>query len=218
MERFETREGVYQGMTKEAKRYVLTFDEGEANPRKYSAFEPMMQLTELVMGENYSYEVEHVPTKDGKFYHNLARTGRDAPFKIHSLGKPQKQGTLEPKPTEATNTKVSSYTPQPGRKDTDSREAYWAEREKRELEEKRIYELRLPYINAVNLMPGVCHIIGSMMQHSEGYEQVKKDGIDKTAELLLRQMESIVEQRLPKEAAYGAKNAPKKEEPIEAVV
>ena len=67
MERFETREGVYQGMTKEAKRYVLTFDEGEANPRKYSAFEPMMQLTELFMGENYSYEVEHVTTKDGKF-------------------------------------------------------------------------------------------------------------------------------------------------------
>jgi hypothetical protein len=220
MERFETREGVYQGMTKEAKRYVLTFDEGEANPRKYSAFEPMMQLTELVMGENYSYEVEHVPTKDGKFYHNLARTGRDAPFKIHSLGKPQKQGTLEPKPTEATNTKVSSYTPQPGRKDTDSREAYWAEREKRELEEKRIYELRLPYINAVNLSTGVLYFMANEAMNSKS--QVRKEldehGFENTFDTILRQAEAVVQKRLPAEAAYSRENAQKKGEPIEAVV
>lgn len=47
---------------------------------KVSAFEP--GLPKLTLGKTYKMTVEHVPTGDGKFYHNIARGSRDGPYLI----------------------------------------------------------------------------------------------------------------------------------------
>jgi hypothetical protein len=212
----EMRKGIYTGRKKgKGTRWEIYMNEGGEEDRRYSAFEPLLNLDQLKENREYTYQVVHVPTKDdpNKFHHNFGRVGKDLDFVIEWTGEEKKPAPIQAKVTDAPK----PYTPQPGRTQTDDREKYWAEREKRDKEKERIYELRLPYINAVNLMPGVCAIIAGMMNHAQGYEEVKKIGIDKTAELLLRQMEAIVQQRLPAEAAYQQPKTEKKE-PIEAEV
>lgn len=211
MERIENREGNYVGMMKEAKRYVFSFDEGDENPKRYSAFEPLQQLSELVIGERYAYEVEHVPTKEeGKFYHNLTRTARNEAFKIHSIGPAPKQATMAPGqsgPRKATQTEIK-----------DAREEMYRNKDIREAEKDRQYRLSLPYINAVALAPGVLNLIANLSLNPKFKENLDREGFDTIFDTMLRQVESVVEKRLPAEVAYNRKPEQKKDEPIEAEV
>ena len=211
MEASEQKTAIYTGRKKgNGKRWELYFNEGGYQDKRYSAFEPLLNLSDLKEGREYTFTVLNVPTKDdpSKFHHNIGREGKDMDFVIEWTGE-----TAQPKQTQAqppTKDEPRPYTPQAGRKETDSREEYWAKREARDIEKERIYELRLPYINAVNMMPGACAIVAGMMTHAEGYNEVKKTGLDKTIELILRQMEATVQQRLPPEAAYKTKTEEKK--------
>lgn len=198
----------------EAARTVLIFERGDYED-KVSIFEP--DIPKLEIGKSYTYTVRHVPTKEeGKFYHNVERAtpgARRGAYKISPAVQPNTYSS----PTKATPSQAATPTTQ------DARQDYWANKEKRDIERERIYELRLPYINAVNLMGGVGEIMGGMMQYKEGYDLIKKEGIDKMADTILRQLEGVVEKRLPVEAAYkppkvGEKKSEKKEEPIEAEV
>jgi hypothetical protein len=87
----------FKSRTEEAKRVMYTFEDPEDpdKERKFSAFQP--NLPQLIIGCTYHFTVEDVPTGDGKFYHNLARDGRDGPYLI---AKADKQ--LPPKPVPAS--------------------------------------------------------------------------------------------------------------------
>ena len=97
----ETRTGTYTGIKQDKKRWLLYFNEGGEEEQKYSAFDPLLNLNDLKIGQQYRYKVEHVPMpkEQGKFYHNLARTGRDAAFAIEGIEQPAKQPPT-PKPPE----------------------------------------------------------------------------------------------------------------------
>jgi len=122
----ETVTGTYAGKKMEGKRWVFFFDEGGENERKYSAFEPLLNLENLKEGTEYDYAVEHVPTKDdpNKFHHNLGRVARDGEFKIRPTGA---KGI--PRGKDATE------VPQ---KKQDNREDYWKNRELAEEKQKPI--------------------------------------------------------------------------------
>ena len=100
----EKRKGTYTGKKKgKGTRWEIYFNEGGEEDRKYSAFEPLLNLEQIKEGREYSYEVVHVPTKDdpSKFHHNLGRVGKDMDFAIEwtgEEGKPSQKQPSTPKP------------------------------------------------------------------------------------------------------------------------
>jgi hypothetical protein len=72
-------------VSQEQKRVMFIFE----NPRdpekelKFSAFEP--NLPKLQIGKWYQMTVEHKPTGDGRFYHNLVRASKDGPYIIKEI-------------------------------------------------------------------------------------------------------------------------------------
>jgi hypothetical protein len=117
----------FKSKTEEAKRVMYAFEDPEDfdRERKFSAFEP--NLPQLVIGCVYHFTVEDVPTKDGKFYHNLVRDGRDGPYII---AKADKQ-PAEPKivPASELGTPKPTQQPQPF-----SNDDYWRNKDKRDAE------------------------------------------------------------------------------------
>ena len=220
----EKRTETYTGRKKgNGNRWEFYFNDGGENDKRYSAFEPLLNLSDLKEGREYTFDVVHVPTKDdpSKFHHNLGRVGKDMDFAIEwtgEEGKPaQKQTTMATSAKEAIN---PSYTPRTAtqREVKDAREDAYRNKDIRDAEKDRRYTLSLKYINAVAMMPAVGQIIGGMIQHQEGYDAVKKDGLDVTAETILRELEKIAEKRLPEEVAYANRKTEKKEPGPEAMV
>ena len=88
----------------------------------------------------------------------------------------------------------------------------------REAEKDRQYRLSLPYINAVALAPGVLNLIANLSLNPKFKENLDREGFYTIFDTMLRQVESVVEKRLPAEVAYNRKPEQKKDEPIEAEV
>ena len=134
MNEIETRSGTYTGIKQDKKRWLLYFNEGGEEEQKYSAFDPLLNLNDLKIGQNYKYKVEHVPMpkEQGKFYHNLARTGRDAAFAIEVAYKPaQKQPTAQN--TSAPEKKAAPPTIAPPAQIEYSKDDYWKAKEQRDI-------------------------------------------------------------------------------------
>jgi hypothetical protein len=237
----ENRTGIFTGskLGKGGSRWEFFFNEGGEEDRKYSAFEPLHNLAELVQGKEYSYAVEHKPT--GKFapngqpsnYHNLVRKMRDGPYLINELGPIESEPISPPKGATqpqagATSPQKAASQPKSGESQgrparslhdavKDAREDYYRNKDAREAERERVYHLSLPYINAIQISQGVLAFMGeqSLNPKSDVSKALDKEGFDKTFELLLRQAEGVVGARLPKEAKYGYKEeepAPPKED------
>jgi hypothetical protein len=84
----------------EEKRTVYVFTDATGREIKISAFPP---LPDIKAGRFYDYTEELVPTKEqGKFYHNLARSGKDQPHLIREAEGilPAPEGKPEPKPVQ----------------------------------------------------------------------------------------------------------------------
>lgn len=232
----ETRTGIFTGKKRGGARWEFFFNEGGDEDRKYSAFEPLHNLSELKEGEEYRYKVEHVPT--GKLgsngqpsnYHNIGRKMRDGPYDIELFGPIEseaiapKKASQEPRSGPVSPSQATSQ----GKKDEgrslhdrakDARELYYAHKDEREAERERVYHLSLPYINAIQISQGVLSFLGeqSLNPKSEVSKKLMEDGFDKTFEILLRQAEGVVGKRLPKEAQYGYKEPqPATKEPAKA--
>ena len=216
----ENRKGIYTGRKKSQKfegKWDYFFNEGEEADRKYSAFEPLLTLEEMKEGREYTFKVDHKPTgKTGDngqptYYHNLGRISRDGDFIMEWTGETQDTSKQSQLPTQAKTEAKQQYTPQPGRKETDSREEYWAKKEARDIEKEAKYTLSLKYINAVAMMPAVGSIIGSMMTNKEGYDYVLKNGFEAFSDHVLSCLEKTAEKRLPDEVAYANRKTDKKE-------
>jgi hypothetical protein len=228
----EVRTGVFTGKKKSSKtanKWDFFFNEGGEEDRKYSSFEPLHNLTELVEGNEYRYTVEHKPTgKTGDngqptFYHNIGRKARDGPYVIEALGPIESEPIAPPKgatqpQTGASSPQKAASPPQTGESQgrqakslhdavKDAREDYYRNKDAREAERERVYHLSLPYINAIQISEGVLAFMGeqSLNPKSEVSKSLDKEGFDKTFELLLRQAEGVVGTRLPKEAKHGYK-------------
>ena len=200
----ETRKGIYTGKKKgKGNRWEIYFSEQpDQDDRKYSAFDPLLNLESIKEGNEYEYQVVHVPTKDdpNKFHHNLARKGKDMEFVIDWTGEERKPEPKASGQAQAAQRTSQIYTP----KETE-RDRYWRVKEERDA-------AREPVITRLSCLSSASNIMAALLQYKDGYEQVKKDGgAAVCTELIARQFEQFAVNKMPSEQKQSERN-----EPIEA--
>lgn len=163
---------VLKGVSTEAKRTVYIFMRGEREYR-VSGFNP--NLPTVQPGKTYTFTVEHVPTGDGRFYHNLAREKKDGPYLIKEV-----QEATRPPNTEKFNQAMQTQ------KDINlfGKDDYWEKKNKRDEDWIKRQAEKEPIIEREACMKVAAPIVAALISFSTK-PTTKEDAVKLVEEITL---------------------------------